>query len=61
MALLFGALDASAGLVQREFRVPEASMQVLMGIMFVIILVCDTLYGRFRIFQPRLAQEAPSA
>jgi simple sugar transport system permease protein len=61
VACLFGALDASSGLVQREFRVPEASIQVLMGIMFVTILVCDTLYGRFRVFQPRLAKEAPVA
>jgi simple sugar transport system permease protein len=57
VAILFGSLDAAAGLVQRELGEPEASLQVLMGIMFVLILLCETFYGRFRVFQPRLVQE----
>ena len=32
-----------------------------MGIMFVMILLFETLYGRFRIFQPREIQEAAAA
>ncbi len=53
VAILFGCLGASSGLVQRRLHVPEASMQVLMGILFVMILLFETLYGRFRVFQPR--------
>ena len=32
-----------------------ASMEVLKGIVFVMILVFDTFYGRFGFFQPRVA------
>jgi ABC-type uncharacterized transport system permease subunit len=53
-AVLFGGLNASSGLLQRSLGVPDASVQVLMGLMFVIILLFETLYGRFSIFQPRV-------
>jgi ABC-type uncharacterized transport system permease subunit len=61
VAILFGSLDASAGLVQRELHVPDASIQAFKGIVFVVILLCETFYGRFRVFQPRLVQEAAAA
>jgi simple sugar transport system permease protein len=32
---------------------PDATVQVLEGMIFVAILTSDTLYGRFRWFQPR--------
>jgi simple sugar transport system permease protein len=54
VALLFGGLSASSGLLQRRLNLPDASVQVLMGIMFVMILLCETLYGRFRLFAPQL-------
>jgi simple sugar transport system permease protein len=60
VAFLFGGLGASSGLVQRRLHVPEASIQVFMGIMFVTILAFETFYGRFRIFQPRQLKEAPA-
>jgi ABC-type uncharacterized transport system permease subunit len=58
-AILFGGLGASSGMLQRHLKVPDASVQVLMGIMFVMILLFDTLYGRFRLFQPRLELTSP--
>lgn len=60
VAFLFGGLNASSGLVQRRLQVPEASIQVFMGIMFVMILAFETFYGRFRIFQPPQPKEAPA-
>jgi len=60
VAFLFGGLNASSGLVQRRLQVPEASIQVFMGIMFVMILAFETLYGRFKIFLPRQLKEAPA-
>jgi simple sugar transport system permease protein len=60
VAILFGGLNASSGLVQRRLHVPEASIQVFMGIMFVTILAFETLYGRFRVFLPRQLKEAPA-
>jgi simple sugar transport system permease protein len=60
VACLFGGLSASSGLIQRRLEVPEASIQVFMGIMFVTILAFETFYGRFRIFFPRQLKEAPA-
>src|SRR5207249_2761259 len=54
-ALLFGGLSASSGVLQRSLQLPDASVQVLMGLIFVMILLFETLYGRFGMFQPRLA------
>jgi general nucleoside transport system permease protein len=53
-AILFGGLSASSGVLQRRLGLPDASVQVLMGIIFVMILLFETFYGRFRMFQPRL-------
>ena len=57
VAILFGGLAASSGLIQRSLHVPEASLQVFMGIMFMVILAFETFYGRFRIFLPRQPKE----
>ncbi len=51
-ALLFGGLGASGAVLQRHLNVPDASVQVLMGIIFVTILSFETLYGRLRLFLP---------
>jgi simple sugar transport system permease protein len=53
MALLLGGLGAADGLLQRRLDLPDATIQVLQGLIFVLILTSDTLYGRFRWFQPR--------
>jgi len=56
-AILFGGLSASSGMLQRRLQLPDASVQVLMGIIFVMILLAESLYGRFRVFQPREVRE----
>ncbi len=38
-AILFGGLGASGAVLQRHLNVPDASVQVLMGILFVTILL----------------------
>jgi ABC-type uncharacterized transport system permease subunit len=53
MAILLGGLGAAGGLLQRRMDLPDATIQVLQGLIFVSILASDTLYGRFRWFQPR--------
>jgi simple sugar transport system permease protein len=53
VALLFGGLKASSDTLQIRLGLPDASVDVLAGIVFVLILLFETLYGRFRIFQPR--------
>lgn len=51
VAILFGAIDASGGLIQRRMAMPDATALVLQGILFVVLLVSDTFYGRFKIFK----------
>jgi simple sugar transport system permease protein len=53
MAILLGGLGAAGGLLQRRLDLPDATIEVLQGLIFVSILASDTLYGRFRWFQPR--------
>lgn len=53
VAFLFGGIDASGGLLQRRLDLPDASVLVLQGIIFVVILASETLFGRFRIFRTR--------
>ena len=66
VALLFGGIGASNGLLQRVDNLPDATVGVLQGILFVVILASETLYGRFAIFRPRaeavarLATAAPA-
>lgn len=51
VAILFGALAASGGVIQRRMDMPDATVLVLQGILFVVLLVSETFYGRFKIFQ----------
>ncbi|KKB09630.1 ABC transporter permease [Devosia chinhatensis] len=53
IAILFGAIAAAGGLIQRRMGMPDATVLVLQGIIFVVLLASDTLYGRLKIFQPR--------
>jgi len=50
VAIFLGGIAAAGGLIQRRMGLPDATVQVLMGLMFVVLLVSDTLHGRFRIF-----------
>ena len=52
VAVLFGGLAAAGGLIQRRMGLPDATVLVLQGLIFVVLLVSETLYGRFRIFDP---------
>ncbi len=54
VALLIGGIDASGGLVQRRMELPDATVQVLQGMIFILILLSETCYGRFRVFNPEL-------
>ena len=52
VAILFGAIAASGGVVQRRMDMPDATVLVLQGILFVVLLVSETFYGRIKLFQP---------
>lgn len=52
VAILIGGMEASSGLVQRRMDLPDATVLVLEGFVFVAILLSETFYGRFKIFAP---------
>lgn len=52
VAILLAGFEASSGLIQRRMDLPDATVLVLQGFVFVAILVSETLYGRLRIFAP---------
>ncbi|ETA71586.1 MULTISPECIES: ABC transporter permease [Mesorhizobium] len=58
VAILLGGIDASGGLIQRRLDLPDATVLVLQGMLFIVILFSETLYGRFKAFNPDLWQRA---
>src|SRR5579862_2304834 len=57
VAMLLGGISASGGMLQRRLDMPDATVLVLQGMAFMLILASETLYGRFAIFRPK---EAPA-
>jgi basic membrane protein A and related proteins len=53
VAILLGGIGASGGLLQRRLGLPDASVLVLEGMIFVMVLASDTLYGRLSIFRAK--------
>ena len=49
VSLLVGGLLASGGMLQRAHDLPDATISVLQGILFLFILLSDTVYGRFKL------------
>ena len=52
-AILLGGIAAAGGLIQRRMGLPDATVNVLTGLMFVVLLVSETFYGRIPFFKPR--------
>jgi general nucleoside transport system permease protein len=51
VSILFGGIVASGGLIQRRMDLPDATVLILQGLTFLVLLASETLYGRFKIFQ----------
>jgi ABC-type uncharacterized transport system permease subunit len=51
VAILLGGISASGSMLQRRLDLPDATVLVLQGISFLLILASETLYGRFKIFR----------
>lgn len=57
VAILFGGFGAAGSLLQRRMGLPDASVQVLLGFAFVLILAAEAWRGRLLPIQ--LPQRAP--
>jgi simple sugar transport system permease protein len=48
VAILLGGIRASGGLLQRWHDLPDATVLVLQGIIFILILASESIHGRLR-------------
>ncbi len=55
ISVLFGGLLASGGMLQRIHQLPDATILVFQGIVFLAILFSESLYGRWKFFQDKTA------
>jgi simple sugar transport system permease protein len=58
VALLLGGIDAAGGLIQRRMGLPDATVLVLQGMLFVVILLSETCYSRLKPLNPDLWRTA---
>lgn len=61
VAVLLGGIIASGGALQRTLGMPDATVMVFQGIVFLCILYSESLYGRFKIFKDPPAIAPPTA
>jgi general nucleoside transport system permease protein len=55
ISVLFGGLLASGGMLQRIHQLPDATILVFQGIVFLAVLFSESLYGRWKFFQEKNA------
>jgi simple sugar transport system permease protein len=53
VAILLGGILASGGILQRSHDLPDATVLVFQGIVFLCVLFSDSLYGRLPWFQDK--------
>lgn len=51
VAILIGGINAAGGMLQRRLDMPDATVLVLQGIIFVVIIASETLNGRLQLFK----------
>ena len=51
ISILLGGILASGGMLQRVNHLSDATVLVFQGIVFLVILYSESLYGRFQLFQ----------
>lgn len=55
VSLLVGGILASGGILQRAHNLPDATVLVFQGFIFLMVLYSDSLYGKFSFFKERPA------
>lgn len=61
VAIGLGGIINSGGALQRTYGMPDATVLVFQGIVFLVILYSESLYGRFKIFKEPEIPLAPPA
>lgn len=53
VAILLGGILASGGILQRSHGLPDATVLVFQGLVFLVVLYSESLYGRLPFFKDR--------
>lgn len=53
VAVLLGGILASGGILQRVHNLPDATVLVFQGLVFLMVMYSESLYGRFNFFKAR--------
>ena len=53
VAVVFGGITASGGLIQRRHELPDATVDVFTGILFILVLASEMFVGRVKLLQPK--------
>ena len=53
VAMLLGGILASGGILQRSHNLPDATVLVFQGLVFLVILFSESLYGRWSSFREK--------
>ena len=61
VALVLGGIGASGGLLQRTCNLPDATVNVLQGILFVVVLASETYRGKVAWFSRLLTASSKEA
>lgn len=59
VSLLLGGILASGGILQRSHNLPDATVLVFQGLVFLVVMYSDSLYGRFPFFKEKPTLVAP--
>jgi general nucleoside transport system permease protein len=51
VSILLGGILTSGGILQRVHNLPDATVLVFQGLVFLVVLYSESLYGKFSIFQ----------
>ncbi len=57
VAVLLGGILASGGILQRSHSLPDATVLVFQGIVFLCVLFSDSLYGKLPWFQEKVLSD----
>ncbi|MGB3571391.1 MAG: ABC transporter permease [Phormidesmis sp.] len=57
VAVLLGGILASGGILQRSHSLPDATVLVFQGIVFLCVLFSDSLYGKLPWFQEKVVSD----
>lgn len=61
VAILLGGLLTSGGILQRVHQLPDATVLVFQGLVFLVVIFSESLYGRLAIFKERPTHGAQAA